>query len=138
MRFWAIRVGHSLVPADSESLAEFEKLPFEKPLQVEAKQPRNHKHSRLFFKLCSRIGAGIGKSTEWVENAFKVETEHFIHYSYGGKDHIILQSIAFQNMDQIAFREFFERCIQITYERWHIDPASVADLLAPNEDQKRR
>lgn len=137
MRFWATRQGSTLVPTDAESLTEFERLPFDCDLQIEATQPRNSKHNRLFFKLCSRIGSGIGRSTEWVSDAFKVETGHMDVFSYGGKEHMVLRSIAFHKMDQLAFSQFFERCIQIMYERWQIDPASVADLLVKNEDQKR-
>jgi hypothetical protein len=137
MRFWAVRRGKGLEPYGDESLAEFANLPFDKPLQVDAVQPRNSAHHRLFWALCARVGRGIGKDAEWVERAFKVETGHYDIYRYGGRENLVLRSIAFGKMDQIAFREFFEKCIEIMYRVWKIDPASVADLLVPNEDQKR-
>lgn len=137
MKFWAVRVGNALVPDGDGSLAEFEKLPFGKPLQTEVTQPRNSAHSRLYWKLCQRIGSGIGKPAEWVSDAFKVETGHYDQFDYGGRQHIVLRSIAFHKFDQIQFREFFESCIKIMYENWKIDTASVADLLVPQEGHKR-
>jgi len=138
MKFWAIRQGDALVPADTESAAEFADLPRERQMQVEAKVPRNPRFHRLFFKLCQRIGAGIGQTTEWVERAFKVETGNFEVFRYGGKDHFVLGSIAFHNMDDVAFNAFFNQCCQIMYERWGIDPASVADLLLRGEEDMKR
>lgn len=137
MRLWCIKRGKGLEPYGDESVTEFAHLPFEKPLQVDVAQPRNSGHHRLFWALCARIGRGIGKDAEWVERAFKVETGHFDVFRYGKRESLVLRSIAFHKMDQLAFREFFERCVQIMYERWKIDPASVADLLVPQEDQKR-
>ncbi len=137
MRLWAIRTGKGLEPHGDESIAEFANIPFDKPLQLDIAQPRNSAHHRLFWALCARIGRGIGKDAEWVERAFKVETGHYDIYRFHGKESLVLRSIAFGKMDQLAFREFFERCVQIMYEQWKIDPASVADILVKNEDQKR-
>lgn len=131
------KVDGSLVPDGDEANIAFEKVPNNKRLMVEVNQPRNTNFHRLFWALCARIGRGIGQDAEWVERAFKVETDHFDIYEYHGKAHMVLRSIAFQNMDNIQFSEYFERCVQIMYERWKIDPASVADLLVKNEDQKR-
>lgn len=138
MRFWAKRVGLSLVPDGDEALAEFEKLPFGKSLQVEAKQPRNPRFHRLFWKLCARIGSGIGRDADWVERAFKTELGFYDVFSYKGKEHFVLRSIAFDKLDNTGFRDFFNGAVQVAYSTWGIDPASVADLLAKEEDQKRK
>lgn len=130
------RTGNFLAPDGDESIAALETIPMGKTLKAEVTQPRNIKHHKLFFALCGRIGAGIGKPAAWVADAFKVETGTFTVYHYGGKDHMVLGSISFASMDQIAFREFFERCVEIAYRVWGIDPASVADLLVPDETQK--
>lgn len=137
MRFFAVKRGHGLYPADDESVAEFDKLPSGKPLQVEAKQPRNIKHHKLYWALCARIGRGIGKDAEWIDRAFKIESGHVDVFNYGGKAHLVPRSIAFDKLDQVAFSEFFESCVQTAYSVWHVDPASVADLLAKEESQKR-
>lgn len=137
MKFFAIRKGDALWPADDESVAEFAKLPQDKPLQVEAKQPRNIKHHRLYWKLCARIGHGIGRDAEYIDRAFKIETGHVDVFSYGGKAHLVPRSISFDKMDQLAFSQFFESCVQVAYNVWGVDPASVADLLVKEESQKR-
>lgn len=137
MRFWAVRHGQSLVPHGDESIVEFERLPFDRPLQIEAKQPRNPRFHRLFWALCARIGHGIGKEAEWVERAFKTEQGLFDVFLYTGKEHFVLRSIAFGEMEETEFRAFFEGCVTTAYNTWGVDPASVADLLVKNEDQKR-
>lgn len=136
--FFVQRVGNSLAPDGDESIAEFADVPFGKTLRCEVKQPRNLSHHKLFWGLCARIGKGIGHDAQWVERAFCVETGHYDIYKFGGKTHLVIRSIAFQKMDQIQFREFFEKCVQIAYSIWKIDPASVADLLAREETQARK
>ncbi len=133
--FWVKRMQNILVPDGTESHDEFDKLPRGKTLRCEVTQPRNLQHHKLFWALCARIGKGIGKDAEWVERAFKVETGHFDIYEYGGRENMVLRSIAFSRMDQLAFRSFWEQCIQIMYEKWKIDPGAVADLLVPEETQ---
>jgi hypothetical protein len=129
-RLFLKRVGNALYPDGDESVEALSHMPFGKTLRGEVDQPRSVKHMRLFFALCSRIAKGIGKPTEFVERAFKIETGHFDHYRLAsGRDVMVLGSIAFHRMDQVAFKEFWERCIQIMYEKWQIDPASVNDLL---------
>lgn len=135
--FYVKRVGNILVPDGSESNEEFEKVPRDKSLRCEVKQPRNGAHHRLFWTMCARIGQGIGESAEWVERAFKVATKYFDIYTYAGAEHLVLRSISYAEMDQIAFREWFEKCVQVAYEEWGVPPESLADLLAPQEDQKR-
>lgn len=137
MKLWAIKRGTRLEPYGDESVAEFDRLPTHKPLQVEVTQPRNSAHHRLFWALCARIGRGIGQEADWVERAFKVETGHYDIYNMpGGRECMVLRSIAFGKMDQIAFKDFWERCLEIMYAKWQIDPASVADLIVPEEAQK--
>lgn len=135
--FWAIRVGNVLVPDGTESIAAFAKLPFGKPMKVEVKQPRNLQHHKLFWALCQRIADGIGSTAENVSDVLKIGSGHFSLVrtkTYG--DLKLPKSIAFNNMDQTEFHAFFERCVQTIYSEWAIDPASVADLLTPEEVQK--
>jgi len=131
MRFFAQRIGSVLVPEGVDSVEEFEGLPRDKLLRIDAVQSRNIKFHRLYFALCARIGRGVGQSAEWVSDAFKVETGHFVIAHYGGREILQLKSIAFDKFDQTAFKEFFENCVQIAYREWRIDPADIADLLIP-------
>jgi hypothetical protein len=138
-KFWVRRVGDALHADSAESFNEFSKLPVDKPMRAVIDLPRNPRHSRLFFALCARIAEGIGETTEFVERAFKVETNHFDHFKTAdGRDVLVLRSISFAKFDQVAFNTFFERCVEVAYSRWGVDPASVADLLAPEESQARK
>jgi hypothetical protein len=136
MRFFGQRIGNGLVPDGADSVEEFERLPFGKVLRIDAVQSRSLAHHRLFFALCHRIGKGIGRPAEWVSDAFKVETKHYHIFEYGSKAVLQLDSIAFDKMDQTAFRTFFEECVQIAYREWRIDPADLADLLIPEGYQE--
>lgn len=132
MKFFARKIGNVMRPADTESLDAFEKLPGgDKVFMCEATMPRNVKHHRLFWKLCARIGKGIGQEADWVERAFKIETGHFDLYEYGGKEHLVLRPLTFAKVDQIEFATFFEACVQIAYGKWHVPPESINDLLLP-------
>lgn len=140
MKFWTKRAGNGLFVYDSDSAAEFEKIPWRTPLRTEVTQPRNLGFHKLFFALCSRIASGIGKDTEFVVRSFKIETgKYTIYKTIGGREVIQLESIGFQHMDQISFKTFFEECVSVAYTIWQIDPASVADLLTKKEweDQGR-
>ena len=134
--FWAERIAGALRPVDQESLDEFSKLPVGKPLHVEVKQPRNAAHHRLFWALCARIADARGVTAENIADVLKIATGHFtlVRTKSYGEIHIP-KSISFAAMDQTEFRMFFERCVLVLYEEWKIEPASVADLLVPQERQ---
>lgn len=128
------RVGMALWPEGDDSIAAFSKIPFGKSLKAEVKQPRNPRYHRWFFAICSRIAGGIGSDAETVANVFKFATGHveiIKTKSYGEVK--IPKSISFAQLDDLAFHEFVEKCIQTAYTEWQIDPADLADLLAPQE-----
>lgn len=130
--FFAKRVGHFLVPVGEESMTAFEKMPPGKEIRVECKQPRNLQHHKLYWALCARIAGGVDIDPENVSDLFKIATGHCV--TLRSKLHGVVQvprSISFASMDQTAFAEFFERCVRVAYEEWGIEPAAVADLLAP-------
>ena len=139
MKFYVRRIGNTLVPDGTESANELARLPFGKPLRCDATVPRSGPHHRLYFSLCARIAAGIGQETEWVSRAFKIEQGYYdLYKTIDGRECLVPRSISFSAMSQTEFSAFWERCLQIMYERWRIDPASVADLLVPEEAQKTR
>lgn len=129
---WLIKSGNALHPADDESVSEFGRLPFSKPLRCEVKQPRNPSHHRLYFALCHRIANGIGSEAESISTVFKMATGHYepIHTkSYGVVK--APKSISFAKMDQTAFNAFFEKCLDVAFTQWGIDRSAFADLLDP-------
>lgn len=138
-KFWTKRIGSTLCIYDTDSAAEFEHVPWRTPLRTEVTQPRNYEYHKLFFALCSRIARGIGKDTDFVVKALKIETGRYtVFTTLRGREVLQLDSIAFHNMDAIAFKSFFEECVAVIYEKWNIEPASVADLLFPQEQQYPR
>lgn len=129
---WLRRVGNALHPDGDESIAEFSKLPLNRSLRCEVKQPRNAAFHRLYWALCARIANGIGQEAENISDVLKIATGHYTLIRSKRHGEIRLpKSIAFAKMDDHAFHEFFERCVKVIYEEWQIDPASVADLLIP-------
>jgi len=128
------RVGETLVPDSAESAAEFARLPAGKPLHVEVKQPRSGAHHRLYWSLCHRIAQAKGLNAENVSDLFKISSGHCTIIRSRKYGEIRLpKSISFASMEQTEFSAFFERCVQVAYSEWGIDPAAVSDLLCPQE-----
>lgn len=126
------RVDNTLVADGDESVSEFARLPFGKPLHVEIKQPRNLQFHKLYWSLVHRIADGVGANPESVSDLFKISTGHCTVIK--SKTHGIIKlpkSISFAKMDADSFRVFFEACVRTLYDEWGIDPSAVADLLAP-------
>lgn len=135
--FWAIRKGDYLVPDGAESAAAFSKIPFGKPVKVEAKQPRNAAHLRLYWKLCARIAEAVGAERETVSDLLKVRTGSVRIIQTKNGIEKFPTSISFVNMDQTAFSAFFERCLVVIYEEFGIARPDILpfieDLLVPTE-----
>lgn len=133
------RVGNALHADGDESLGVLAGLPFGKSFRADIKLPRNARYHRWYFAICNRIANGVGSDAETIANIFKYATGHVEVVktkSYG--EVRIPKSISFAKMDDISFRVFVEKCIQCAYEQWQIDPADLADLLAPMEGQKTK
>lgn len=131
------RVGNSLYPEGDESICEMELLPFDKTFKAELRQPRNPRFHRLFFALCHRIASGVGSDAETIASVFKFATGHVEVVktkSYG--DVKVAKSISFAKLDDIKFREFFNRCIQVAFEEWGLESNAFADLLDPKTEQR--
>lgn len=134
------RVGHGLWGDGQEAIDAIAKLPIGKPLRAEIKRDRSGPHHRLFWALCSRIGDAVGSDAEAVANVLKVATGHCTWIQTKSHGRIPLpNSISFKAMDQLQFREFFDRCLDTIYSEWSIDRpdvlAVVADLITPTEQR---
>lgn len=127
---WLRRVGNALYPDGDESVAEFSKLPFSKPLRCEVKQPRNGGHHRQFWAVCARIANGTGTASENISDVLKIATGHYTSIRSKSYGEIRLpKSIAFHNMDETSFCEFFNRCMTVIFEEWGIDRDAFSDIL---------
>lgn len=133
MKLWLRKVGPSLQPFGEEDKADFERMPYGKSLKAEITQPRNVEFLRLYWALVKRVAQGIGKDPDWVDWALRVETGHCdVFMTRGGREVLRVRSISFAEMpDETSFRTYFNECVGVIYDRWGIDPASVADLLLP-------
>jgi hypothetical protein len=133
--FFAKRVHETLVPADEESVEELDKLPHGKLLEVTVKYRRSNPHFSLYWMLCKRLARATGMNHERVSDRFKIETGRYtqehIHDINSEAGHWVLHldSIAFQNMDQTEFNDFFRECVEIATTKWEIPYESIADLL---------
>lgn len=128
--FWAIREGDTLRPYGADSAAAFSKLPFGKLLRIEAKQPRNPKLNRLYWVMVHRIANAIGADSENVSDLLKIETGHcHIVKSKKYGEVRLPRSISFAEMDETAFRTFFDKCVLVIYEEWGIQRADVLDAV---------
>lgn len=129
------RVGNALHADGDESISEMLSLPFGKPLRAEVKMPRNPDFHRLYFALCKRIGDGIGQDAEAISAVFKYATGHYDTVrtkSYG--EIKIPRSISFARLDNIGFREFFNKCVQVALSEWGIEASAISDLIDPKTE----
>jgi hypothetical protein len=127
---WVKRVGVALLPDGDESIAVFSKIPFNKSLHAEVKQPRNGAHHRLLWAVVHRVAEGVGAEPENVMDLIKVATGHCV--SVKTKTRGTLQfpkSISFAAMDQTAFREFFDKALIVIFQEWGIDKDAFSDLI---------
>jgi hypothetical protein len=131
--FWAMREGMTLRPWGAESASIVGKVAFGKPVEVQIKQPRNAKFSALFWVLCTRIGDAVGCDSEDIAFILKKRTGHYkeVKTKHGVEE--IPLSISFARMDELAFREFFSRCIHVIETEFGIVRpdvlAAVSDIL---------
>lgn len=138
MIFWAQRSGDNLVPDGAESFAEFAKLPVRKLLRVEVRYARSGPQHRLYWELCRRIAHAVGAEPENVSDLLKIETGHcsVIHSKTYGELRLP-RSISFAGMEQVAFNEFFEKCVNVICNTWGMQKkevlAAVEDVLIPQE-----
>lgn len=139
--FWLIRHGNTLISHTAESQETISRLPFGKPLQATIKQPRNGRHSALYWVLCHRIAAAVGSEPENISDLLKVETGHceiIRSKKYG--ELRLPRSISFSKMNQTDFSIFFENCLRIIYSNWAIERedilATIGDLLEPKAEMR--
>lgn len=124
------RVGNALHASSDEAASELQRLPLGKELRCEVKQPRNGRFSALYWVLCTRLANGIGSNSETISDVLKYKTGHVtIVRTKSDGELRFPKSIAFANMDETSFREFFNRCLTVIFEEWKVDRDAFSDLL---------
>lgn len=141
--------GWGLFPTNAGSaLFMDEKIPKGKELRADVTQPRNLAHHKKYWAVCAVVADATDETPEAIDKILKLSTGHCeisaVEASPGVWQSVAtLKSIAFHNMDQLAFNEFFERCVRVIYERWYgtrhvgdnsraVLKARIDDLLAPD------
>lgn len=133
---WLIRDGMNLRPFGAESAAVLSKIQFGKVLRAEVKQPRNGAHHRLYWTLCARIAAAVGCDAEHISHILKVRTGHVdIVKTKRGVEEIPC-SISFAKMDQTAFNDFFEKCVNVIYTELGIARSDIIDCVKDLLEEK--
>ena len=103
-----------LIPCDDAASAALAKIKHGDAVQVEIKRPRNIWHHRKFFALLNLVFENQDKyeEPEHLLAALKASVGHCDFLP--GKDGMLVavpKSIAFHKMDQTAFNEFYDRCV---------------------------
>ena len=103
-----------LVPADDAARAALSKIKHGSDIEVEIRRPRNIQHHRKFWALLNLVFENQDKyeEPEHLLAALKASVGHCDFLP--GKDGMLVavpKSIAFHKMDQTAFNEFYDRCV---------------------------
>lgn len=135
-QFWARRIGTGLYGIDVASQDILMKLPLTKDLRIEATAPRNPQFHRLAFALFNILAKAFDEDLESVRHKLMISIGEYdtIHFPDGSSDRRA-KSISYASMDDIVFKELFEKLVKATYAVYGILPADmrreVDDLLAP-------
>lgn len=113
------REGSHLVPADQLAEEDVLELKAGAEFLVEVRKPRSLQHHRLLFALLRKVARST--PTPLSEKALlswvKVRTGHVEVLPLGfGKTYEAPDSIAFSEMDQGAFRKFFDKVVKLILE----------------------
>ena len=117
-----------LVACDAVSEDSFFTLPIGKELLVTVTQPRNPEHFKKFWALAKRVAdfhPGFIDASDAVRFA-KRKLGMFKHFHE--KDGTLwceYESIAVESMDQLAFREFYDRCLDVWASEIGCDPEEL-------------
>lgn len=109
-----------LEPTDG---AELPRIKLGAVVRVEIKQPRNSKHHRKFYALMNLIFKNQERyeTLDDLVDMIKIATGHCKVYPKRNGDPVYLpRSIAFHNMDQTQFDEFYAKVLRLIDE--HIIP----------------
>lgn len=103
-----------LIPADESSAEEMRKIKPGQAITVEVKRARHPRQFRLYWALIGVIFDHQGRyaTRQDLSDALKVAVGHYEEVGKRG-EHVIVRpkSIAFANMPQAQFEQFFERVV---------------------------
>lgn len=131
------RMGH-LVPANAQSAELLAKLPDDRWVLAEVRNPRNLKHHRKYFALLQAVypHQSVWPTLRSFQRAMKKALGHGEWVtSSDGRQEFIEDSISFASMDQTEFEQFYDRAVEVILTKVlpNVDSADlereVADIL---------
>ena len=126
------RIGDRLCPADDIQREEFQKIPMNDNVMVEIKKARHPQHHRLFFALLNLTihNTEDFPSVDLLLTWLKIKLGHVETVIWEeGKTYYVPKSISFTSMDQMEFREFFDRAIDVIVQKYGWDrPALLQEI----------
>lgn len=108
-----------LVPGDPATAELVSRYKAGQPLRVKMTGARNVRQHRLYWSLVQKIASAVGLPADTVSSVLKIKAGCVDHFT--GKDGAVMtwpKSIAFSQMDQAEFAEFFERALEVVLREW--------------------
>jgi hypothetical protein len=124
------KMGNVLILDDATDIDEFEAIHEGAHVKVMITQPRNIKHHRMWFGLLKATldAQDYFRTLDELHDAVKLAIGHSEERrTIDGQTYYHPKSIAFARMDQIAFRAFFDRAVELIIDRI-LPHTSQADL----------
>lgn len=120
-----------LVPDDDNAREALQGVPIGALVACEVSRPRNLRHHRLFWKLCSSIGEAVGVHREAVANVIKIRTGHTMTVKTAKGWHEFPKSISWAKMDQGQFSAFFNDACAIVCSEFvpNMKPSALRDEI---------
>lgn len=107
--------------ADPASADVLRALDVGKTYRVSLTAPRNVRHHRLFFALLQAVYEalpdGLFPTFEHFVDGVKIGIGHCDRYSIGGIECVKPRSISFAAMDQVSFKQFYDRAVTFLLEK---------------------
>lgn len=127
MRTWIRREGGLIVPADEVAEEEIRKLPTDRDLRADIVAPRNPRLHRKAFVLLAKVWPHTNYPTKERLRAAMTIGAGFIDETidpYTGEVVWYPKSWAFESMDDVEFKELYDRLIDVALK---IVPGSRRD-----------
>ena len=109
--------GNRLAPCDEKAEAVLSRIKNGAELRIEITRPRNIRHHRKFYALVNLVfqNQESYKTVDHLVAALKAAVNHCDVIQGADDSTLILapKSISFGSMDQTAFDEFYDRCIDV-------------------------
>lgn len=116
MKLHLLKHARSIRPASEIDEDRLRRVPVGDLLPVHIRKPRNGGLHRKFFALVKLIADNHARlrTVEDVVLELKVRTHHYAeHITLDGKVVLVPRSISYEEMEELDFRTFFDRCCEV-------------------------